>query len=336
MKDKVEALVERFTNATGHDHSGVDGHGPKINFFNLLHVNKYRADFSSMTFISVGGVSENISASMAAKVPGGDASTPGVLTTAPLNKVELLDSSTGTFFEDSQGQRIFGRVTYAGSIWTLSYYTNEAGVETAYNFPAATSVKTFFREVYTLETLPTIPSSPADFGTLDITADVVDASLLTRGLVSTGAQSMAGAKTWSGAAVFQDDLTTQGTNTNLNSTSTNIADKLPTVNFGGNDASAENGGLEVKRTTTNAQVLFDSALASKWKVGLVGALYEVIVSGIAQTIAGLKSFQSGIATDVIAEFTAAAGVTIDGVLLKDGLVELSRMLTLQIWQIHTE
>ena len=46
-----------------------------------------------------------------------------------------------------------------------------------------------------------------------------------------------------------------------------------------------------------------------------------LVSAIAQFIGGLKTFVDGIATDTISEETAAAGVTVDGVLLKDGLVD---------------
>jgi hypothetical protein len=40
----------------------------------------------------------------------------------------------------------------------------------------------------------------------------------------------------------------------------------------------------------------------------------------AQTITGVKTFDNGLATDTISEETSAAGVTIDSVLLKDGLV----------------
>jgi hypothetical protein len=45
--------------------------------------------------------------------------------------------------------------------------------------------------------------------------------------------------------------------------------------------------------------------------------YNQLVTG-AYSIAGLKTFTSGIATNTIAEVTPAAGVTVDGLLIKDG------------------
>lgn len=53
---------------------------------------------------------------------------------------------------------------------------------------------------------------------------------------------------------------------------------------------------------------------------LSGNGQDVVRTTGAQTIAGLKTFGDGIATDSIAEETAAAGVTVDGVLLKDNSV----------------
>lgn len=43
-----------------------------------------------------------------------------------------------------------------------------------------------------------------------------------------------------------------------------------------------------------------------------------IIRGGAQTFAGLQTFGDGIVTDTIAEETSAAGVTVDGCLIKDG------------------
>lgn len=48
-----------------------------------------------------------------------------------------------------------------------------------------------------------------------------------------------------------------------------------------------------------------------------------IVDAGAQTITGVKTFDNGLKTDTISEETAAAGVTADGVLLKDSTIALS-------------
>lgn len=134
--------------------------------------------------------------------------------------------------------------------------------------------------------------------------------------------TIGGNKTFSGNVVIQGDLETTGSRTRVNSTDLEVEDRLVTINKGGTNASAEGAGIEVERVSGGyGQFLFDSTLASKWKIGIVGSMFEVIVSGVAQSIAGLKTFLGGIATDTIAENTAAAGVTIDGVLIKDGLVD---------------
>lgn len=130
-----------------------------------------------------------------------------------------------------------------------------------------------------------------------------------------------GDKTFTDDVVIQGNLTVQGTLTSIDTDNLEIEDKNILVNKGGNDATAEEAGVDVQRTTTNAGIRFDSTLVSKWKVGLVGAFYEVIVSGLAQVVAGLKDFTGGIKTDTVAESTLNAGVTVDGVLIKDGNVD---------------
>ncbi len=136
--------------------------------------------------------------------------------------------------------------------------------------------------------------------------------------IESAASSFSGNKTFVNDVTVQGVLTVNGTLTALNTTNTEISDKNITLNKGGNDATSETAGFTVERTTTNAAFQFDNALASKFKLGLVSALYEVLVSGVAQTVTGVKDFLSGIKADVISESTSAAGVTIDGLLIKDG------------------
>lgn len=139
--------------------------------------------------------------------------------------------------------------------------------------------------------------------------------------IETGNQTLGGNKTFSGNVTVQGDLQVDGTMTTVNSATLEVTDANILVNNGGNDATSEGAGLTVERTTTNAALQFESALASKFKIGLIGALYEIIVSGVAQTITGIKDFVSGIKADTIAESTTNAGVTVDGLLIKDGFVQ---------------
>ena len=127
--------------------------------------------------------------------------------------------------------------------------------------------------------------------------------------------------TVSGNTVIGGNLTVNGTQTIVNSTDMQVTDQNILVNKDGNDASAEGAGVDVQRDTDNGAFRFDSTLLSKWKVGVLSDLREVIVNGFNQIVAGVKDFTSGIKTDTISESTGAAGVTIDGVLLKDGEVD---------------
>lgn len=52
-------------------------------------------------------------------------------------------------------------------------------------------------------------------------------------------------------------------------------------------------------------------------IGDAGTTGKGLVTALAQTFAGLKTFQDGVAVDTISEKTAAAGVTIDGLQIKD-------------------
>lgn len=133
--------------------------------------------------------------------------------------------------------------------------------------------------------------------------------------------NIGGNKTFTGDVVVVGNFEVQGTTTSINSTNTEVEDQNILVNKNGTDGSSEGAGLDVERPAGNAGIHFDSTLASKFKLGLLTNLYEVIVSGVAQTIAGLKDFTSGVKTDTINESTLDFGVTVEGVLIKDGLVD---------------
>jgi hypothetical protein len=202
-KESIVRLDEEFHETTGHNHDGTSGNGPKIAAGNLAGFNNYFAEFQSKTITAASGTTFNVSSNFSGESPGGGTSNIGVITTAPYNKISIVNASTLTAIEDAGGQRVYARLTEAATVWTLSFYTNEAGVETAHNL-SATDILIVYYQVYTAETRPTIPSNPLEFGTLDITGDVVDATVSQRGVVSTGTQSFAGLKTLTDGFVVED------------------------------------------------------------------------------------------------------------------------------------
>lgn len=223
-KESIESLDAEFDPTTGHTHDGTAGQGPLISAGTLDNFNKFWAVFQSITKNAASGTSTVITTEMSGKTPGGTSSAAGVITTAPNNLAHIVDASSGTFIEDAGGQRVYGRITEAATVWTLSFYTNEAGTETAHSL-TSTNIKVIFLEVFNQENRPTIPSNPFEFGTLDVTADVVDASSTQRGVLnpSTNPQVIGGNKQWEGyqellhkvIATLDADAATTGANATI-------------------------------------------------------------------------------------------------------------------------
>lgn len=65
------------------------------------------------------------------------ATQPGVITSGN-NTVAIFDTSTKKAIRDANGNEVYGRLTQATGTYTLTYYSNVAGTETAYNLPSST------------------------------------------------------------------------------------------------------------------------------------------------------------------------------------------------------
>lgn len=207
-KIAIGKLDERFDGTTGHIHDGTSGEGPMVSASNLDDFNKYWAVRQTFSVSPGVGLDDDITTQMSGKTPGGATSTAGVVTSAPYNKVDIRDLSFETYIEDANGQRVYGRITESAGTWTLTYYTNEAGVETAHSL-ASTNIRVYYVEVFNQEFRPTFTEEAGFIASLDLTADVVDATSTQRGLVSTGTQSIAGIKTFFDDIVFQESIATE-------------------------------------------------------------------------------------------------------------------------------
>lgn len=95
------------------------------------------------------------------------------------------------------------------------------------------------------------------------------------GVVSTLAQEFAGNKTFNNDVIVQGDFTVNGTSTTINTTNLDVEDKNVTINKNGNDVSAEDAGLTVERAGVDGSLVYEDALASKWKAGSVGLEIEL-------------------------------------------------------------
>lgn len=260
---RLNALTVKFLGGVGlsHDHSGVDGQGEKVSALNLSNINLYTAAWQGATVTGATGGSTTVTTAMTGKVSGGGNTTVGVITTAPSNKVMIFDSVTGQSFEDAGGQKVYARITFSAGVWTLTYYTNEAGVETAYSFGSSVDVQFYFLEVFTVETRPTIPSTP-EFGSLDITADVVDASATQRGVVNLSSQVFAGFKTFNDGLLAIEDLSLGASTDNTSGAATALVTNVNPVKILNNASLTSVGGLVAPGSNSRMQLLVNSTTVS--------------------------------------------------------------------------
>jgi len=181
LKDRADSLTEKFNLSTGHGHDGTAGNGAQISASNLTELNFYRADWQTFIKLSASGNSTDVTSELSGKSPGGASAVAGVITTGSNNRVVIVNNDTETAIEDAGGQRVYGRITESTGTWTLSFYTNESGIETAHSL-SSQDVRIYFKEVFTLETIPTIGADVGQIPSLDLTADIVDATSSQRGL----------------------------------------------------------------------------------------------------------------------------------------------------------
>jgi hypothetical protein len=77
------------------------------------------------------GNSDVVTALFAGDIPLGSATQRGVVTAPPLNFISIVDEAGNELIRTADGSAVYGRVTEAATVWTLTYFANVAGVETA-------------------------------------------------------------------------------------------------------------------------------------------------------------------------------------------------------------
>ena len=160
-----------------------------------------------------------------------------------------------------------------------------------YVFDSDTS--TWHRQVPVVGAFSTTPSATGldlsevtsgDISSFELTLRAADAT--NPGGVSTGAQTFAGDKTFANNVIVTGDFTVNGTTTTINTQNLDVEDANISVNVNGTQATADaqTSGLTVTMSdATNAIFGYDSTLASRFKIGEVGAEAEVADVSSAQT-----------------------------------------------------
>lgn len=84
----------------------------------------------------------------------GSATQMGVNTAAGFNVTPVYAAGTKDVLLDSAGQEVYGKITNAGSAWTLSYFSVVSGTETAFTMPASTAIDFEVPYVFSFDLLP--------------------------------------------------------------------------------------------------------------------------------------------------------------------------------------
>lgn len=80
------------------------------------------------------GSTKVVTTQMSGKTSGGSDTVAGVFTTNPNNRIVVRRASDGKALKDASDRGIFARLTEAAGVWTLTFYTQSAGSETAFDW----------------------------------------------------------------------------------------------------------------------------------------------------------------------------------------------------------
>lgn len=187
---------------------------------------------SALAIAGGGGVSVPLQVSS-------DEATIGVVSSAPSNRVEVNEASTKDKFKDLAGNEVYGRLTQASNVYTLTFYTFVAGVETAYSFADATNIDFFFLYRFDFNRLP------ADFA------------------FAIGIRAIAQDPRTSSGAAFSELLTVTATNTvsNLSKTPISVTTLKLAVNgenYGSQNNSFTLAGKAITWSASNSGIQLDT------------------------------------------------------------------------------
>jgi hypothetical protein len=146
----IGKLDARFHETTGHTHDGTAGNGPKLTSSDFTGVPLQGFYVQASDLSSVTGSSAAVNIPMSGQTASSGTTVEGVVVTAPDNKVILRDSVTDAEFIDGTGNIVYGRLTYNSgtATWTLAFYSEIAGTETAYTFASSTNIRWYYQKLF--------------------------------------------------------------------------------------------------------------------------------------------------------------------------------------------
>lgn len=185
LQVRADFLTAEFNNLSGHTHDGSPGSGGPISAGSFV-VPLSGFFIQGTDLAGVTGVSTDVSTELAAKSPSSGSGSLGVVVTTTYNRVVIRQATgvdTGDKFEDAFGNEVYGRVTWLAGVWTLSYYVDLSGTETAYSFASPSNVRWYYQELFNPMISTPVYDPAAIVPSDNSTADVIDATETAAGKV---------------------------------------------------------------------------------------------------------------------------------------------------------
>lgn len=197
--NRLEALSAKFHSSTGHPHDGSPGGGQQISAVSLVNVRLQGRFVGGVNILAFTGLSEDVSADFVAAFPSTGDAVQGVVVLPPNNRVvvrQATGANAGDTFVDGSGNIVYGRITEAAGVWTVSFFVMIGVTETPYNFTSSSNISYYYQQLYNPITNAPIYSELATIPSDNTTADTIDATVSQRGLINALAQTFGGIKTF--------------------------------------------------------------------------------------------------------------------------------------------
>lgn len=175
LYERADALTLKFNSSTGHKHTGGAGDAPPINSVDIASVVLRGSVIRGVDVTGAIGGSSNVSAQFSTSTPSNSQTVKGVVVNAPYNQVILRDLF-GDKIVDGSGNEVYARLTESTGTWTLTYFVNLSGTETAYSFGSATNLSWYYQQLFNPIYDAPVYSEYAVTPSENTTSDVVDAS----------------------------------------------------------------------------------------------------------------------------------------------------------------
>jgi hypothetical protein len=150
------------------------------------------------------GTPKDVTSLFTGKTAGGSDLQSGVYTSSPQNKIYIKKSGDSKYIADpATGLQIYARLTEATGVWSLSFFTSPAGVESAFDFSGHDDAGDAFdfRWCETTQAANTLPTRIVDAG------ETIDELLLNTTITSHRHETDAIVVATNGQTVFSSALT---------------------------------------------------------------------------------------------------------------------------------